>query len=241
MSFLLLSSCSYLPDEDQQGSHEYIQEETGDYILIHSPDNMPTKAFLFVPGGFVDPHVYLCWMEELVVLYPEIAVIQLKVASNLAISNMGKIKKVKAHFDDIEYWAIGGHSLGGVVSVFTVFDDPEMFDGLVLIASWATESKSLKDWSGEVLSIYGSKDGLATVEEIEENKQYLPGEMVFLAENLTSLDSNESAYYEIEGGNHAGFGCYGFQDGDQVADISQEDQQEAMITIMANYFEQLWD
>ncbi len=75
-----------------------------------------------------------------------------------------------------------------MVSVFTVFDDPEMFDGLVLIASWATESKSLKDWSGEVLSIYGSKDGLATVEEIEENNP-----STALCQNTTTDGGNRQA------------------------------------------------
>lgn len=226
LSIIFLIACSYLPEQEEQGMNVHVKKETGDYILIYSSGNLPDKAFMFIPGGFVDPHVYLCWMEKLVVEYPDLVIIQLKVASNLAISNIGKIEKVMADFDEIENWVIGGHSLGGVVSVYTVFDQPDMFEGLILLASWATESKNLNDWNGDVLSIYGSKDGLATLEEIEMNRRWLP-------------DGVEC--YEIEGGNHSGFGCYGFQDGDMVADISTEFQQEQMVTIMRNYFEQLWD
>lgn len=222
----LLDACSYLPDGYEAETYTYVKEETGDYLLIASKDTIQDKAFIFVPGGFVDPHVYLCWMEKLVTQYPELAIIQLKIPSNLAITNMGKIEKVMKKFEGIEHWVIGGHSLGGVVSVFTVYDNPDMFDGLVLLASWATENKSLQDWNGEVLSIYGSKDGLATVQEIEENKLYLP---------------DSTVYYEIAGGNHSGFGCYGFQNGDMEAEISQDLQQDQMISSMEIYFEQLWE
>ena len=92
-------------------------------------------------------------------------------------------------FNGIEHWVIGGHSLGGVVAAFSVSDQPDLFDGLLLMASWSTESKSLRSWDGKVLSLYGTKDGLATIDEINQNKDYLPFGAV---------------YHEIEGGNHSG-------------------------------------
>lgn len=224
---LLVSACTYLPEETETFSPNAVVEETGDYILLSSsPAGLPEKALLFVPGGFVDPHVYLCWMTDLVIQHPEIAVIQIKVPSNLALTNSGKIDKVMKKFDRVEHWVIGGHSLGGVVSVFSVSDHPDSFDGLLLLASWATESKSLRSWDGKVLSLYGTKDGLATIAEINENMNYLP---------------IGTEYHEIEGGNHSGFGCYGFQDGDMEADISTEEQQEEMVSAMISYFESLWD
>lgn len=224
---LFVSACTYLPEETESFSPDVIVEETGDYVLLSSsPASLPQKALLFVPGGFVDPHVYICWMTDLVIRHPDIAVIQIKVPSNLAITNSGKIDKVMKKFDNVQHWVIGGHSLGGVVAAFSVSDQPDRFDGLLLMASWATESKSLRSWDGEVLSLYGTKDGLATIDEIDQNSNYLPA---------------GTAYHEIEGGNHSGFGCYGFQDGDMEADISQEEQQEEMVTAMISYFESLWD
>ncbi len=238
---LFLSACSYLPEDLDKVNYDVIKEETGDYILISSSDILPDNAFLFVPGGFVDPHVYLCWMTELVNRYPEIAIIQIKVPSNLAIVNMGKVGKVMSHFSEIQHWTIGGHSLGGVVSVFALSDKPDSFDGLVLMASWATESKSLAEWDGNVLSIYASNDGLATTEEIAANKQYLPEAVELTAADSIVLSSNQTCYYRINGGNHSGFGCYGFQEGDNDADISREEQQEEMISLMIKYFDALWE
>lgn len=226
IAMIAISGCSYLPEETRYMDSTLILEETGDYILLGSDEALPEKAFLFVPGGFVDPHVYLCWMTELVNRYPDLLVVQLKHASNLAILNSAKVSLVMKEFDGIESWIIGGHSLGGIVSVFAVAETPDHFDGLILLASWATESRSLQNWETKVLSIYASKDGLATEEEVLSNKAFLPA---------------DTEYVRIEGGNHSAFGCYGLQHGDMSADITQAEQQEEMLDAMIHYFNTAWE
>jgi hypothetical protein len=60
-----------------------------------------------------------------------------------------------------------------------------------------------------VVSISGSKDGLATPDKIEASKKLLPASTKFVV---------------IDGGDHAQFGDYGPQDGDNAATVSQADQ-----------------
>ncbi|HBH2028666.1 TPA: alpha/beta hydrolase, partial [Clostridioides difficile] len=55
----------------------------------------------------------------------------------------------------------------------------------------------------------GSKDGVVNFKSLVESKQKLP---------------DDTTYVEIEGGNHAQFGDYGKQKGDNDAIISQEKQ-----------------
>jgi len=61
-----------------------------------------------------------------------------------------------------------------------------------------------------LLAMYGSND-----EVLNKNK---------LSETKSNAPSN-SLYFEIEGGNHAGYGNYGAQKGDGPATISNTEQQ----------------
>lgn len=60
-----------------------------------------------------------------------------------------------------------------------------------------------------VVSIYGTLDGLATEENQNSKKELMP---------------ENTQYVVIEGGNHAQFGSYGKQAGDNDASISAEEQ-----------------
>ncbi len=71
-------------------------------------------------------------------------------------------------------------------------------------AAYATES--LGDLPA--LAIYGSEDGVLSMEKLETGRQY----------------AKDYAEICIDGGNHAGFGCYGAQSGDGTASITQEEQ-----------------
>lgn len=69
----------------------------------------------------------------------------------------------------------------------------------------------MKDFKGKILSIVGMKDGVLNQSSYDKAKTYLPQQTINVA---------------LEGGNHAGFGSYGAQKGDNQADISNEKQQE---------------
>jgi len=92
--------------------------------------------------------------------------------------------------------------------------NPEQVEGVVFLAAYPASSDSLADSSLKVVSIYGTNDGLATGSKIDESRPLLPAGTRFVA---------------IEGGNHAQFGHYGAQSGDNPAAISQSVQQQRAV------------
>ncbi len=72
-----------------------------------------------------------------------------------------------------------------------------------------------------VISIYGSEDGVLNMEKYAENKVNLPA----LLEEII-----------INGGCHAGFGSYGSQDGDGVPTLTGEAQIEETVLLQTDFF-----
>ena len=88
----------------------------------------------------------------------------------------------------------------------------EELDGLVLLAAYPTND--LKSEHFSVVSIYGSEDGVLNMEKMEKGRGLMP---------------NDYSEVCIEGGNHAYFGNYGEQEGDNEARISREEQQNQTV------------
>jgi len=108
------------------------------------------------------------------------------------------------------------------------------------MASWSREASDLSGWSRPVLSLYASEDQLATASEVKDNGKYLPpGMTVTTPEDLSGI-SAQTAYFEIIGGNHSGFGCYGLQKGDGEALIPSSEQQDQMVMMIRSFLDQLW-
>lgn len=93
--------------------------------------------------------------------------------------------------------------------------------GLVLYASYPSGDE-LIDSNLKVISIYGSDDGVADLDKIKN----------------ASFPEN-SSIFEIKDGNHAQFGDYGFQKGDNEATISSEEQIKETVKITVNMLEKL--
>jgi pimeloyl-ACP methyl ester carboxylesterase len=130
---------------------------------------------------------------------------------NLAVFGIEKVSEVIAAHKEVQHWVIGGHSLGGSMAAHSLFQHPDRFAGLVLLASYPASSDDLGSYAGQVLSLSGSLDGLATPDKMEASKALLPANARFL---------------QLQGGNHAYFGWYGNQSGDNAATISREEQQK---------------
>ena len=97
-------------------------------------------------------------------------------------------------------WYIGGHSLGGYVATTYANEHRSEVTGVILLAAFAMDDMS--DSSLKILSIYGDKDGILSMEKVENGRELMP-----------------STYEEvvIEGGNHSQMGSYGFQKDDNRA------------------------
>lgn len=92
---------------------------------------------------------------------------------------------------------------------------------MVFWASYPADD-SLKTKNIPAVSIYGTNDGLAAGDKLEDSRELLLPDTNFIA---------------IQGGNHAQFGSYGPQAGDNEASISPEEQWAQTAAATAAFFE----
>ncbi len=220
LAILLCKGCSYLPEANQDLTDLKIRE-TRDYIeLIPTFEGISNTGFIFYPGGLVDPHAYEDLASQFVRSGIGHHVIIAKMPANLAVLGTKSAKKITNEFPD-ENWIIGGHSLGGAMACSMLKKETERFVGLILMAAYAAGSADLNSWVGPVLSLTASNDQILDWGKYEEGKTRLPA---------------QTTYFDIEGGNHGGFGSYGPQKGDGEAEISRAIQQQQIVEQIQNFY-----
>lgn len=227
--------CSRLPDNVSVRS-DIDLKETANYIaLTPKTQSFSSTGLLFYPGGLVTPQAYIPTLQELVAMgYP---VIIIKATGNLAINNIGKAKEHRNAIPAVRRWVVGGHSLGGAVACRDVQRDPDLYEGVVLWASFPGNAGSIADWQGAALSIWAEFDNLSDAVDIEENQVNMPSAQVVDWTNFpTQPTDGTTLYYEIKGGNHAQFGDYGPQNGDGEATITRTEQQALIVEAMRRFF-----
>jgi len=180
------------------------------------PDEADT-GFIFYPGGKVEHTAYAPLMHALA--DNGILCVLVEMPLNLAVLDMNAADGIPEMYPQIDRWYIGGHSLGGSMAASHAAKNASVYDGLVLLASYSTADISSAGL--EVISIYGSEDGVLNMEKYAENKVNLP-------------DLFEE--YIINGGCHAGFGSYGSQDGDGAATITGDAQIEETVLLLTDFF-----
>lgn len=129
---------------------------------------------------------------------------------NLAVLGPDRAAEVIQDHSEIDRWVIGGHSLGGTMAAQYAVKQADNISGVVFLASYPSD-KSLINSNLAILSIYGSEDGLITLPDWQKYHDRFP------------MDTH---WAFINGGNHAGFGWYGEQEGDNPALISLDRQTE---------------
>lgn len=75
-----------------------------------------------------------------------------------------------------------------------------------------------------MLSLYGELDGLSTKKKIAQTHHLL---------------SKGAVVHEIKGGNHAQFGLYGKQKGDNKATITPKQQQDEMVRVTKEWLQKV--
>ena len=203
-------------------SDSQVQVTNADWIVFEPAGTQPDTGLILYPGGRVDPRAYaplaraIAQQGYLVVIVP--------MPLNLAVFGAGAAQEVIAAYPEIEKWAIGGHSLGGAMAANFAKSQGDEVDGLALWAAYPASSDNLSTSELQVVSIYGTLDGLATGEKIDASRPLLPV---------------ETTWAPITGGNHAQFGWYGEQDGDNPAEISPTDQQDQIVAATVALLESL--
>jgi pimeloyl-ACP methyl ester carboxylesterase len=74
------------------------------------------------------------------------------------------------------------------------------------------------------LLIYGTQDGLFSLEMVEDARALLPEDTIYVA---------------IDGGNHSQFGSYGLQTGDNTATISPLEQWTQTVAVTVEFMKSL--
>lgn len=196
--------------------------DSGEKWLVFQPQTAPAQGYVFYPGGRVDARAYAPYARALA--EKGILVVIPQMPLNLAVLDPDAAGRIIAAYPDVTVWSIGGHSLGGAMAARYAAQNPGRVSGLALLAAYPAESDSLNGSRLQVLSIYAENDGLATQAKIDASKALLP---------------KDARFVKIAGGNHAGFGWYGPQDGDGTASISQQQQQARTVEATLGLFSQL--
>lgn len=194
---------------------------TQDGFITFAPAGVtPTTGFIFYPGGRVDYRAYAPALRMIAEQGYLVALV--KVNLNLAFFEINAADDVILAHPEVAHWAVGGHSLGGVAASSYATAHLDSIDGLVLWASYPADD-SLTNATIRVISIYGTKD-MAGMEPFDRSRAQLPADTQFVV---------------IDGGNHAQFGAYGPQAGDNPADISAEEQWKQVAEATTGFLEGL--
>lgn len=156
------------------------------------------SALVFYPGGKVEYTAYAPLMLKIAEGGTDCFLCEMPY--NLAVFDINAADKVMSEYS-YDKWYLGGHSLGGAMAASFAGGRRDI-SGLVLMGAYPESQPGCA-----ALIIYGSNDGVVNRSRLKKGLDY---------DNTTSV--------EIHGGNHAWFGCYGKQDGDNDAAITHEEQ-----------------
>lgn len=225
--FLLVGACTaiwYLrPYQPSQAAKDAMQGgegitviDTGDWIAFEGGETREPGLILY-PGALVKAESYAPIARALAGSGYRVFIARMPL--NLAITDVERANQVLKAYPQ-QSFVIGGHSLGGTMAARYAVSQPDRIEGVILLGAYPDKRGNLKEAGVPVLSLLGSRDGVIDRKKYEENKQFLPVDTVYMS---------------IEGGNHAQFGSYGPQEGDQPAAISPQEQWQQTVAAIKDW------
>ena len=193
-------------------SDSQVTVSIGEWLVFSPAAARPSTGLIIYPGARIDVRAYVPAAYQIAAQGYLVVIVQMPL--NLAVLDAGAAGDVIAAHPDIQHWAVGGHSLGGAMAANFAYSHPGVVQGLVLWAAYPASSDDLSQSGLSVVSIYATLDGLTSGEDIRASRALLPAVTKWVA---------------IDGGNHAQFGWYGDQSGDNRAVISRQEQQELVV------------
>ena len=195
---------------------------SGQWLVFEPKATDYSVGFIFYPGGRVDYRSYAPYAHAIAV--QGFLTIIAPMPLNLAVFDSNAANGVISAYSNITVWAVGGHSLGGTMAAQYVHDNPGKVKGLILWASYPESRTDLSKLSIHVLTVHGTNDGLVSTKQIDDSLKQLPDDTVRV---------------EITGGDHAQFGWYGPQSGDNPATITRQQQQDQTVNATINVLSSL--
>lgn len=188
-----------------------VAERDGAVVMTPS-QGVEASGLIFFAGAKVEPEAYQATFRETVAAGRTVVIVQSFL--NLPLFETRPLSDFTGLAPEVDTWAVGGHSMGGVKACMFAESEPDDVAALVLFASYCADDALAGRDDLDVLSLSATNDGLATPAKIGASVADLPADTRFEA---------------IEGAVHAQFGAYGEQPGDGRPTIS-DDQARAKIT-----------
>ncbi|MQR94903.1 alpha/beta hydrolase [Fictibacillus phosphorivorans] len=219
IGFFVWTQQTYEPTKELLKSVGEIDQD-GDWVTFKPNRTDKEVGIVLYPGAKVEPEAYSYLGKSLSGAGYTVGIPKFNL--NLAMLESNKAEEWIKRNPTIKKWFIGGHSLGGVSAATFAHKNPKLIKGVILLASYPASGDNFSNKGTPILSIYAEKDGLTTRDKIEETKNLL---------------SRDTVLFEIKGGNHAQFGMYGEQKGDNQADISAKEQQDLIADEMIKWLD----
>jgi pimeloyl-ACP methyl ester carboxylesterase len=209
-----------LPADTFESDGNITVNETDDEIAFLPAGSGKSVHVIFFQGGMADPKAYAPLCRKIAGAGFHCHLI--KMSWRLP---QYDYKKVLTMFDiSSQRYIVGGHSQGAKMAAQLVYETNDLFKGLFLLGTSHPRDIDLSSSNIPCLKLYAEHDGLASVNEVMQNKDNLP-------KNCT--------LQRINGGNHSQFGYLGKLLLDDEATITLEQQQEEVLTSLLKFFNEV--
>lgn len=185
----------------------YLGEKVGQGYQFGDPKS--ETGFIFYQGAKVDPAAYSYIGQQLAEKGHFVTIP--KLPFNIALLNANEGLSIIDDHPDVKRWYLIGHSLGGSAAS-TILDESPKIKGIIFLASYPIDAIDTPS-----LTVYGGRDGVLPVKDIEASKAEV---------------RSDATFHLIEDGNHANFGMYGKQKGDNSSPLSAKEQQDETLTVI---------
>ncbi|WP_254768770.1 alpha/beta fold hydrolase [Salinilacihabitans rarus] len=197
-------------------------ERVDDDVIVRGGEvTDETVGLVFYPGARVRPAAYAPTLADLAAERDVLVVIP-KMPLDLAVLDADAAADVAAAHPDVDRWVVGGHSLGGAMACRYAADDPGRVDGVVLFAAYCDDGDDLRGTGLAVLSVQGGADGVIDAATERANRDLL---------------GSDATVVEVEGMNHAQFGAYGDQRGDDPPAIDDGEARARVVEATVEWFD----
>ncbi|MDA5561409.1 alpha/beta hydrolase [Exiguobacterium sp. MMG028] len=211
--FLIWTQFTYGPTDE---ATQYAEEGKVVDNRLEFGDPTSEVGVILYPGAKVEKEAYAYYGTQLAGEGVFVAIPSLRL--NLGILDIDAAAPIIEAHPEIERWIVAGHSLGGSAASGYALEHQELVEGVIFLASYPISS--MVDSDLRVLSISGELDGLAVPEDIEASRSDLP---------------EDSQFVQIKGGNHANFGMYGPQKGDQESPLTSKEQLDEVLSAILEW------
>jgi len=172
-----------------------------------------TTGLVFYPGGRVDARSYAPFARDLAARGHRVAIA--KMPLSLAVFNPNAADEfIGAPGSGVLAWAVGGHSLGGAMAAQYASTHQGPVTGLLLLASYASGKQDMSGARMAAADVTATNDGVLDQANWKAGQALLP---------------KATEHWVIAGGNHAQFGDYGAQPGDNPATITGAEQRRQAV------------